>query len=57
MTDTYNAQADFAGSLDEGYRAIREREAAKPEDLRNYDFARSERQPQKIEDRPFGVPA
>lgn len=56
MTDTYNPDHDFSESLKLGYTAIRDRESAKPEHLRNYDFAKREHQPQKIEDRPFGIP-
>lgn len=56
MTGTYDAQADFAKSLLVGYAAIQKRESAKPKDLRSYDFARREHEPQVIEDRPFGIP-
>lgn len=41
--EAYDAQGDFAESLKVGYAAIRERETAKPESLRNYDFAKRER--------------
>lgn len=55
MTDTYDAQKDLAESIKLGFRIIREREAAKPKELRSYEFAKREHKPQVIEDRPFGV--